>query len=325
MFAPFSTQFHTVLDTFKSVVLAMRPYKSAPPLQLIVNGGMHDKCKSDVQLDDISIGSEPSNDLVLLDPGVAPSHIHIAVSYSLLGPLATVTAKDAAAEANGHPVDKGDALKPLRMPINLYFGDGVSVELSRQIVLRPQRSFYQRARRKMIATVVGFGTLTAGLLVWEKYSGQMFVVSPNYVSATTLDQPSQIGISAKTFVDKLDQVGLGETLRVAETVDGFLEVRGRMSPSQARTWEAVAVWYDTTSVARPLLTYFQNAAELPVMPPISLVRLSAPQELVLSTGKAMGVNSKLSDDWRIAAIERDHIVIARGAERETLRFAGPAK
>ena len=57
------------------------------------------------------------------------------------------------------------------------------------------------------------------------------------------------------------------------------------------------------------------------MPPIAVVRLSEPRELLLATGKSIGINAIFSEDWTVAGIERDHIVIARGNERETLRFA----
>lgn len=325
MYAPLSTQIQAGVDTFKSVILKVRPYKNAPPLRLAVAGGMHDACSHDVQLEAIHIGSGQGNDLVFLDPGVADTHMHIAVSYSLLGPLAIVTATGAAVEVNGQLVDKGDASKHVRLPLEFSVGDGISVTLSKRTAHRPKKSFDQRAVSHLMTSVVFLGALTAGLIVWETSNGQPFVLRPAYVSAAAMDTSSQIEVSAKSLRQKLVEVGLDQTLLVVETEDGFLKVRGRMSPSQARIWEDVAVWYDTVSYAKPMLTYFENADELPRMPPISLVRLTEPKEVVLSGGKAIGINATLSGDWKVAAIERDHIVISRNGDREILRFAGPAK
>lgn len=323
MFAPLSSQAQTVSHGLRGLLLRVRPYKDAPPLSLTAEGGMHNKCKKNVRLDAIRIGAGDSNDFVLLDDGIADNHASIAVSYSLLGPLAAVTALAPGLEVEGTTLQEGETSSHLRLPVRIGLADEIFVHLGKRESASKQLGPGERFLRRLTTTMALLGVATIGLVVWDKFFAEKLVLVPAASVLAEEEGPAALGL--ETFNSKLAEFDLASILQVRESEDGLIMVRGRLTPDQMKVWARFAEWYDTVSFSRPMVVELDSTTQLPVIPPVSIVRLSEPKEIILKTGESIRVDNSFAEDWTVAAIERDHIVIARGPDREKLVFAGSSQ
>ncbi|MEL7093561.1 MAG: hypothetical protein AAFN94_17680 [Pseudomonadota bacterium] len=323
MFAPLSSQAQALTDLARAFVLRIRPYKSAPPLALSVTGGMHDACNAQLRRDAIRIGAGDGCDFVLLDPEVADHHADIAVSYSLIGPLATIHAVGGDVTLDGSTIAAGDTSRHRKLPLTLSIADGVTLHLQKPQRSTPTLSPVERFMRRLTTTMALLGSVTIGLLVWDTFFSARIMLQPNPAAFQT-DEETVSGVDMPTFMAKLEEMGLADALSVTETPDGIRKVTGRLTPQKAQQWSAFTQWYDTVSFANPMVVQLESTEELPQMPPVAIVRLSEPKEIILKTGETMATGSIFSGAWKVAAIEPDHIVIARGADTEKLLFARPA-
>lgn len=324
MFAPISTQVQAVTDVLRAFVLRVRPYKSAPPLLLSVTGGMHDQCTKNVRLDAIKLGAGDDCDFILLDADIADHHANIDVSYSMIGPLATLCATGGAIRVNGHNVEKGETSRHLNLPLTLTIGDGITVSLDKQQRATRQRGRMELFMRRLTAAMVMLCAATIGVLVWDTFFATKFAIATNSAALQGSSEDSKSSVDILTFKNKLNEMGLKSGLSVRETDDGTLMVKGRLSPTQAKQWFAFSQWYDSVSSSKPMVVQLESTEEMPTMPPVAMVRLSEPKEIILRTGESMSVDNVFSGAWKVAAIENDHIVIARGGDTEKLLFARPA-
>ncbi|MBQ0750721.1 MAG: FHA domain-containing protein [Roseovarius sp.] len=324
MFAPLSSQVQALTDVMRAFVLNVRPYKKAPRLLLSANGGMHDQCTKTVRLHDIRIGSDAECDFILLDPEIAGQHAMIAVCHSMIGPLATITATGGQIAVNGHDVEKGQTSRHMQLPLSLAIADGITVTLAKHRTASHQLGPMALFMRRLTRTMALLGVATIGVLVWDTFYTTKFAIGLNQGAQQATDDIAASSVDLATFKAKLTDMGLDSALTVQETKDGTLIVRGRLSPNQSKQWAEFSQWYDSVSYAKPMVVHLESTEELPKMPPVSMVRLSDPKEIILKTGESMAVDHVFSGAWKVAAIENDHIVIARGNDVEKLMFARPS-
>lgn len=324
MFAPLSSQVQALTDALRAFVLRVRPYKKAPQLLLSVEGGMHDQCNKTVRLDAISIGADDECDFILLDPAISRQHVSIAVSHSIIGPLATVSATEAPIEVNGQTVKPDETSRHLQLPLKLTVADGVSVSLDKRKRAVRQVGAMELFLSRLLRIMAVMAAAAFGVLVWDTFFSTKFAVSLNDATHRVPKEHAVPAVDLPMFKSKLTEMGLDGALNVKETEDGTLMVSGRLSPVQSRKWAEFSQWYDSVSYSKPMVVQFERTGELPGIPPIAIVRLSEPKEIILKNGETMSVDNVFSGDWKVAAIKSDHIVIARDGYTEKLMYARPA-
>jgi hypothetical protein len=324
MFATTGSQFDAVSEAFRGIVARLLPYQKAPAVQLEVHGGLNDQCVVDISLDLIRIGSDFDLDLVLIDPNVAPAHAEVCIVHSFLGLLTTIRATGQGVCVNGVPLAPGTTSKPIRLPLDLQIVDGISLRVGKGEIKRSRRlSSLERAIGSLKLAMLLLFVAAAGLYAWHELDVQGYVVRPSLPNTTAglTVESSPVGIDK--LQAKLAEVELGNVVRVSQNADGLLVVEGHLNPAQWSTWQQIASWYDSVSYGSPIIVQLLRGASFSKVPPISMIRLSEPKEIILATGEALSIDDTFTDDWVISAIEENGIVIARGSETETFNFAGP--
>ena len=326
MFATTGSQFDAVSEAFRGIVARLLPYQKAPSVQLEVHGGLNDNCVVDISLDSIRIGSDFDLDLVLIDPNVAATHAEVCIVHSVLGLLATIRAIGQGVCLNGLPLAPGTTSKPIRLPLDLQIVDGLSLRVGKGEIKQSRRlSSLERAIGSLKLAMLLLFIAAAGLYAWHELDVQGYAVRQSLPNATAGPTPVSGPVGTDELQAKLAEVELANVVRVSENADGLLVVEGRLNPSQWSAWQQVASWYDSVSYGSPIIVDLARGASFSKIPPITMVRLSEPKEIILATGEALSINDTFADDWVISAIEEDGIVIARGSETETFNFAGPGR
>lgn len=322
MFAPLSSQAEALSDIARAIVLRIRPYKNAPALSLSVDGGMHDACKLTMRRTAIKIGAGDGCDFILLDSGVADHHLDIELSHSLIGPLAKVSAVKGSVELNQTTLAPGETSRHFALPLTLSITSDVNLRLKKPQRSRPRLSRLEHFMRRLTTTMALLGTVTLGLLVWDTFFSTRVLLHTN-PNAFDVSHDTAGTMDMDALMKKLTEMGLADSLTVTETNDGMRKVTGRLTPQQQHTWSEFTQWYDTVSFANPMVVKLESSQALPQMPPVAIVRLNEPKEIILKTGEKLATGGVFSGDWQVTAIERDHIVIGRGSDIERLHFARP--
>ena len=320
MLAPVSTQIKELQNAAKSLAVKARFFRRAPSVKVSITGGLHHDCSVVVQNDEIAIGSDAENDVVLLDDAIAGQHAKVHICDSIMGPLVIVRALDKGISAVDTPVAAGGQSKYLKIPARIALGGEVFLTIATQKTSKRSgsTSIIERLFRKTATAAILAATAALGLLFLQQTNGSTMDLRANN---TAIEQTKKV-MSAEILRNRLGETELGASVVVQEKADGTLMATGRMTPSHMLMWTEISVWYDGHPTAPPLITDFQTSEQLPKIPPVAMVRLSEPRALILTDGKVIYVDHQFSGAWKVAAIEENYLTIARDSDREMLRFGG---
>jgi hypothetical protein len=324
MFASPAAQIETLSAGAMSLLARLNPFAAPPGAKVAVTSGFHEGSTKAFTQNTICIGSGAGADLVLLDPEIVEKHCSLQVQHSLLGVVVAVTAHAGGVQIGDIRLDPGLTSRQFRLPVDITIGMSVGLRLGNAHRLKPQRNWLQRTLttlwRAACLMILAIGCIVAFSMLW----GQRFALQTEPLLAAESDVVMH-AVDQDMIVAKLQELGLGQALTVAVQPDGLFEISGNLATDQVAAWEQLHVWYDSQSGGRPLRTQLNIGTVLPEMPPISMVRLHEPRALILATGDTIAPGERIGGDWRLIAIETDHIEIGLGDVRQIIPFAEPGQ
>ena len=130
MFATSSSHFATVTEIARRFFTRYRPYREAPTSYFLISGGLHDGCINCFKQDNITIGSRPDCDLVLIDDSIANIHAEVKLTHSLLGPLLTIRPLSASLSVGNKLVQAGEISSYEKLPVEILLSDSIKIDIA---------------------------------------------------------------------------------------------------------------------------------------------------------------------------------------------------
>lgn len=325
MFASMSAQFQAVLEAARSRISNRMPFSSAPSIVISVCCGLHEGSSKKLAKSTVTIGSEDSDDIVLLDTQIMPAHVTISSLHSLFGPVVYLAATGGPIKLGDQKISDGASSRLLRLPTEAVLGDEVRIRIAAASYVREKpQTWLARTERSAWNAVAMVALTTFALVASSQFWGSRYVV---HVAPRTVDQDQQqsAAVDVVTIEKKLSELGLENDLKVSALSDGIIKLSGRLAPGQMAQWQELRTWYDSVAQGRPMLTSLNVSSAPPELPPIAIVQLHEPRMLILANGNAIKPGSQIANGWRLVTITQDGIDISRGAESQKIAFAEPAK
>ncbi len=326
-----NTHMRLAVASVGSVVDRVVPKPGPPRVGVTLRSGLQGGTYVERSQTTITIGSDPSCDLVLLDDSVAPVHARLTFEHSIMGAVARIEAEDEQLLLSAEIIEPHKSVDAIRLPLNLTIGD---VELdvahcSREVIehkVEQKKGIGQRGI--LIALVCLFLIfLQTGWMLVNGYVGpKSFEVlrAPAMTTEPAPDAPGgsaeKIGEAATMLAGALESAGLGNDLAVDIDPTGALQVSGILPPGLMGQWQNVQIWFDETVPATALISSVQPAAKFNGLPAVAAVRLSGTPTLLLVNGQRVSLGDTLVDGWKVEEITLDSAKLIRRNETVTIRF-----
>jgi type III secretion protein D len=251
------------------------------------------------------LGSDASNDIVLADPAVSPSHavLEIRPEHADITPLAS-----------------GVLLQRRRLhagrTISLKRGATVTLGATRLRVAGPPAAAPRHRTAPAMICLLLLGLAGAG----AAYHGAM----PHAAGALPADRPQDgsgrgsgnamtLAHAVAALRAHLAGTSLLPGLRITAS-DGFVLATGSVLPQDRGNWLEAQKWFDTHIGSRYALADQVNVAtpaELPKLD-VAAVSMAPVPNVVTRDGQHYTVGAVLRDGWSIARITPDNIILRSG-------------
>ncbi|AGT08870.1 SctD/MshK family protein [Paracoccus aminophilus] len=130
--------------------------------------------------------------------------------------------------------------------------------------------------------------------------------------------PDCVSEATAALAARLGEAGLSGLHLTSEA--GVLRVRGTLSRDQAESWRQIRARFESDhGQSLPLISEIAEGQPAPVLA-VASVWLGARPELRTKSGTVLRIGDMTNDGWRIEAISRSEIALARGDERLAVRF-----
>jgi hypothetical protein len=282
------------------------------PVRIEVMNGLQASCIRAARTSDLTIGSAVMSDLMLLDSGVAENAVSLVFSNSLFGNLVSVRNLGAQVSVDGNDLAQGDAAEHCTLPLSLII-DGISLHIAPQkVVAEVPKSRFDRILQNATAAVLVFAIAVAGLLIADGTRDRVL----RYPGA---DQPdvgpptTQIAFAGQ-LREKIVASGLAERIDVQALQEGGVRVAGEVPIALRSEWDQLKIWFEGLPDAPMLVSNVSAGSAEMTLPPIMMVRLSAPRALYLATGEILNVTDAMENGWSVQDIGLDKVMFARGTE-----------
>ena len=264
----------------------------------------------------LTIGSDPSCDLILFADPVAGRHVSV-VPRSGWGSSVVVKALDGEVT-----LDNGQVLEPgqwaeARMPLDLSI-EGTHVTVSRTV---NPHEFAKPA----VAVAIALALIVVGPnIVDTAFSSVSRTMQPITVAAPTAPAVVPVEVSegaaiVETFRDRVRTAQLGHLIEVTEGADGTVLASGEIGRENGRDWRRVLQWYDAMPQA-PELVNAVRVGKAPEMPSIASVWLLGEPEITLATGEKLREGDRARGGWLVKAIAEDGVVLSRNGSDVAITF-----
>lgn len=322
--------------------------RKSAKLKFEIVGGAHEGAVLMLDWADYRIGSSPSADIVLSDPGVA--HEHVVLRLQPRGVRIDATGGDVTVGQEPLPLLHG---RRARLPVSLTVGT------ARIFLSDPERDFADLDRDNPVQRLSEFGRLVmrkplsavgvlacfvlavtmvaqglsqtariAGLTVTTGSSDAGALERSTTGSAAGPPSANAYGQSEATAEDaaralriRLDAARI-QTLRV-DAANGRLAVAGKVSKDEAISWAAIQRWFDQTYGGRVVLTPEISATgEARTMPALQLQAIWYGEHayIVTADGGRYYEGAVLDNGWIIREIGEDRLLLAKGGETVALTY-----
>lgn len=302
-------------------------------VRVSITSGVQSGMTRRLRASELSIGAGAGNDIILLDKQVSQVHAHVRLERSAFGTVADVTALDQPVSVNGDLVPPGERREAVQLPVSLQIGgtqitlDGTAdgtLDGTGDGAMAQTRSSRSSLRLDPVLgfTVVVFG----GLLLWTLMTSQVEVngrqhsVMVNDPVAATVLRPVAERDWTREIEDQVAATKLEKELVVAADSSQLIRISGLVPATKLPGLRDLQTWYDGQKGAPTVIWDIRRKSALSQMPPVTMVRLSQPQHVLLSDGAIVRPGETILDDWVLAEIDETGIVLARGTERTTVQY-----
>jgi len=312
------------LSRFRRFTRKMVPTRRAARIKISVVDGMQRGAAHSIETNSLSIGSDESCDLILIDSGIAPRHVELNFERSLFGELFSVRTNETDVSVGGTPLVPGVPSPFEVMPTDVVMGD-VRIQLfenNHRDTVETTRvgSFLDRAFR------VGIVVIIALTLFWATGEYYYLTAKDSYQLALTDTEPEVLaeGIDQEALItqfrQQLKEKRLAEYLDVTSNADGTMMVEGMIPSYMAGTWRQTVSWYDGNTQGSLMIARVSEMPGLVDFPPIAAIRLNEPAHVLFSNGRQAQKGSVVGGGWRINEISADGLELERWGETVTLSF-----
>ena len=317
--ADLSTHLDVLRSALHGAVARVRGVETKADVVVTVRDGLQAGSRRRLRLARMRFGAGEDGDLVLLDPGAADEHGTVRFERSVFGTLATVQAIDGPVVAGGRPCPPGQTVSGLVLPLDLRIGATTVRFAAGRGSDGAAPGFWARLRRDPVMTLAVALTvlLAVGLLAETGRGAVGYLVSANgaradlVVEADAPAPPDWHGAAT----DMVAELGLESQLAVEAMDGGMLRINGTLPPAKMVLLRDMQRWYDGQRAAPVAVWNVRRQGLLPDLPPVAAVRLSDPAELILGSGRVVGLGAVLADGWAVAEIGPEGYVLDRAGER----------
>lgn len=165
------------------------------------------------------------------------------------------------------------------------------------------------------SAILLFGLVLAGIPrdIIAPSAHEYFVLSLNPVEKQTEADAFQDELFNQ-FEQRLKEANLASSVSInSNTKDRTLVAAGTIPQAKASEWEDLLFWYDKQSNAGTLVTQVAFEAANTQIPPIAMVTLKEPREVLLANGQRL----KTGDNFgglKLMSIEPDKLQLRRGQD-----------
>jgi len=271
-----------------------------------------------------SVGSGHDADVLLRDPGVAPTHVRLRLDRSLLS-----------IEAEGGDVGVGNEVLPLghgcrvRLPADLALGEARLCISRPASVAIPDASFgvFVRElmdaiglRRGAAAIVLVVSLLALSVMAYPHGGGEVAAPTPAAPGALAPGAAVPLDLAMGELTTRIDAARL-RNLHVSIR-DGSLLVSGQLARREHEAWKAIERWFDQSYGGRPALATNVTVNEGRVLPPPQLQALwfGVRPYIITANGARHEPGSVLDNGWIVTEIGEGRLVLSRDGEMKTLTY-----
>jgi len=291
------------------------PGLGAADWRLTVVEGPNRDARLDLPPGSYRIGDDADADILLADPGAGAPALRLIVPGA--GP-ALLRAEAEGARFAGRPLRAGEA-RPVTRGGELRLGATV-------IRLEPPVALLVRmdGRRRAIRWRVAGAAAAAVILAAAGALGPLLLTDvgarpEDRRAAAARPEPARVDRDAArgALAARLQEAELGaDRLRVSDGANGALLVEGRLNAAETARFAEVRRWYDAAHGAGPALVARLGVDIAPPRPALRIraVSLAPVPYVIASDGEKYGEGAVLEDGWVIESIDRERVVMRRGAE-----------
>lgn len=301
----------------------------ATEIDVSIKSGMQAGASRRIRQTRMLVGSGPENDLTLLDDAVKAQHLELEFQRSAFGLLVDVTATGPGIRVAGRPLEQGQKVTAMPVPLEVIVEDTV-IQFDRVASkrTRPKTGILGALSSRLygldpiilIVSLVLFGLLLGSFITSVMSSGGSrygFTVQDRApINAAVVTNPNrdwQNDLTTEAF-----NLGLKNDLAFAQAPDGMITVTGSVPQAKSAALGQLQTWYDGQPLAPTIIWGINRQASLANMPNISMIRISEPAHVLLSSGNVASIGDELVDQWVLAEINENELVLTRGTERTVI-------
>ncbi|WP_156026014.1 hypothetical protein [Sulfitobacter sp. 20_GPM-1509m] len=276
---------------------------------------------AEFETDTLLVGAGDHDDVMIIDEGISEAHAILRLKRTLFGTFLAIEANGGELYIDGVEVAVGEISKENRLPVTLTIGE---TNLALRVPPSPQSSAPGPAL--WLAGCCATATVLLGMSWWmisdngsQKISA---VIARGLPGADTKTAPSDAAVEEAlgTAHARLTKVGLTPFLEGSVTGSGTLTVTGILPGRLVPEWQRFQHWYDSHPDMPVLVRKVSIAGGLSGLPPVSLIRLRAPRQVVFADGTEIVVGDTVLDEWTLEAIDEETMTLKRRSERITITY-----
>jgi type III secretion protein D len=326
-----------------------------PTFELVVRSGLHLGARQSLAAGTYSIGRSMDADIVMMDPGLAPVHAHLALD----GDGCEVESVAGNVVLNGIQIEAGEAWM-VSYPADIHLND-VHVRCTRGRISGRRRSAVMGlalgSTVALLAAVLVFPGLPAGVDKAAAGSDRVptpspagcepgcLIKRPDDRTATSprasllkvaLSAPEAApagptsnrlvspAVAVPAAADALRQQLLAAGLTAIEiTTDATsITAKGMIDPSALAEWRDIEQWFDRTFGISVVLTSQVEAKSVRPSAPLTVQAIwaGAGSYVIDGHGQKLFEGALAGDGWVVERIEQSRVILRRGADTLAVRL-----
>lgn len=304
-----------VVETYKSMIAgsagdflmrAKTNFAKIIPIKVFVECGLHAGSSQICDAEQLQIGDDMSDAIMLVDPSIRGDKVFIQNLPSIFSPFVAIETSRTDVFANGKKID-GKILK--RLPFCLKIAD-VSLRLSKG---QPSQINWHASGAMFAASLAVIAFSAERYLARRDSMPIQMVQAEEHVEAQT-------GASFELVKSQISSAGLEYLITANENLDGSISISGNLPLSQMDSWNNVRQEIDRVTFDVPIQSNVNQNSGLPELPPFAAISLAENPQLILAGGERWSVGSSIGQGWLITKITDTHILVERGTEQIEVSF-----
>lgn len=210
-----------------------------------------------------------------------------------------------------------------RRPEDVLTGPHAILRGARETVQETIRAVTARMAGRMAGTTFAFSLGAVAILsalLMNTNPAPYYVLRLDPGDRPAVGKPFAQAVLMEWVSAELDQRGLSGFVSVSATLES-LTATGTLPESHNQGWIAFQRAYDQQRGAPPLVANIVFEKDLPEIPPVAMVRLSEPREILFADGTSARLGAAMPNGWRIDAIDAEGMVVVRADRRLRIVFA----